>query len=414
MQDRPENPVSAFSGNHTCGDRVAETTHSKMALMKVAIYNASERYHGYSTGVGRHVIRMVAGLDRHPAFDVSFMVPSDFWERDRLCGKGDILSSVASVRLPLSRRMLAATSLTLNRPRIDTYGDAIDWVYSPREQLVSTRRAATAITIHDVYALEPAHRQTGLPRTRWQEILWKKAVQRASIILTVSEFSKGRICELLGADSARVHVIGNGVEELFFEIAKADPEQISPLADTPYFLVVGGITRKKGASNVLAFASRLRMLSGKARVVVIGPVESPYEAQVRQARNIIRLERGIPDEVIARWLRGAVALLLLSNYEGFGIPALEAMAAGVPVVGNSVASIPEVIGDAGLLIDATSKEQIDDAISLQFDKNLRDELVRRGQDRVEQWRWETCVNRLAQLLLQGQGSYTPTGDLDEN
>jgi len=381
--------------------RIDDTRHPSARLprrIRIGVYNASERYHGYTTGVGRHVNRMVAGLATHPDFDVTFMVPKDHWVLDRACTPEDQLFGVRSMRLPQSRQALQIASLLLRRPLLDKYLAGVDWIYSPREQLFATGSAAAAVTFHDVYHLEPSNPDNAHPRAIRLRVLWRAAVERAATVLTTSEFSKQRICEILRADASRVHVIGNGVEEIFLDVAKSDPRKVSPLPEHTYFLSIGGLSRKKGGHNILLFANRLEKCDRDARLVVIGPVEPQYAGAAHASGNILIIDRGLPDYQIARWIRGALAVLVLSEYEGFGIPALEAMAAGVPVIANDASSLPEVVGDAGLMIDAASMKDIDSALDIRSDPGLRAELIKRGCERVKRWRWDQCVDKLSAAL----------------
>jgi glycosyltransferase involved in cell wall biosynthesis len=378
----------------------AGTVATTSRTIKVAIYNASERYCGHTTGVGKHVNHMVAGLARRSRFGVTFWVPRDYYAADQSCSAKDPLHDVQSRPLPMTRRGILLSSLAMNGPAFETMTGPVDIVYSPREQIFSTRTAKRVLTIHDVYRFDGGGARAAIhPAELILRAAWRTAVRRASLVLTVSEFSKQRICRLLGADASRVVVVGNGVEELFFRAAEIDPQFIDPFDGKDYFLAVGGLTRKKGAANLIRLA---RLLERKARdtvVAVIGPVETEYQAEVGALRNLVVVERGLSDERVAELVRGAIAIVVLSNYEGFGIPALEAMAANVPVVGNTAAAaLTEVIGDAGLMINASLDRELEHVLALRNDTSMRDHFVRRGQVRVQHWRWERCVERLAEVL----------------
>ena len=131
---------------------------------------------------------------------------------------------------------------------------------------------------------------------------------------------------------------------------------------------------------------------------MIGPVDPAYLADVQASRNVIIRNRGMDDEEIARWIRGAVSLVLLSEYEGFGIPAVEAMAAGVPVIASNRAALPETVGKAGLLVDPQSHSQLEEAAEIWRDHRLRDQLIMLGHERAATMKWERQADKLAEIL----------------
>jgi glycosyltransferase involved in cell wall biosynthesis len=368
--------------------------------IKVAVFNSSERYGGWGAGVDKHVKHMVAGLAKQPGFTVDFWVPKDFWERDRLCVGASPLSAVRSSKLPLSRRTLLALSFFTGRPSVEQLVGSVDWAYCPREVLVATRQSRSAVTVHDVYTFEADQWSAWDWRKRMRRAVLARAVESATVVLTVSEFSKSRICEIFSINPEKVGIVGNGVEESFFDASKIDPEAASPLPKLGYFVSIGGFTRKKGARNLLEFATILQRQSKPLHLVVIGPIEEEYASDVQSQKNVIAIERGMTDEDIARWVRGSIAAVMLSEYEGFGIPMLEAMAAGVPVIASARGALPEVVGDAGLVVEPRRFADLEAAVGIWNDRTLRDQLIELGRRRAQTMRWSQCVSKLAARLRE--------------
>ena len=369
-------------------------------MIRIAVYSGTERFHGYTTGVGRHVKRIVADLAQNPDFSAVFWVPKNCWAQDQKCPVTETLGRVATSRMPISRRLYAIAALTTGSPKFEDFAGEVDWVYCPREVLVTTRKARLAVTIHDLYDFEPEQRRLVSPRQALIFAGWAKAAATATTVLTVSEFSKSRICEIFGVEEKRVMVVGNGVEPLFFDVAEEDPEEVSPLKGQRYFISVGGLSKKKGALHLIAFAKLLEKMSSPAKLAVVGPIDPEFENEARAYRNLMPVERGLDDISLARFLRGALASIVFSTYEGFGIPALEAMAAGVPVLANRQPALMEVIGDAGIIIDAKSERELCEALAIGHDGNLRDDLIRRGRERVQHYSWDGCSEKVAKLLRE--------------
>lgn len=194
-------------------------------------------------------------------------------------------------------------------------------------------------------------------------------------------------------------------EKIFNVSCGVDPAY-HPADDTyglpfPYLLCVSNRKRHKNEFRVVEAFSRSG-LSSEIRLVFTGA--STAELSEFIERNHVTAQvfftGVVPEEKLPSLYRGAVALVFPSLYEGFGLPVLEAMACGTPVVTANVTALPEVAGDAALLVDPTSVEQIAEAIrQIVSETALRQQLRERGLSRAARFSWESTTARVHQLML---------------
>lgn len=356
----------------------------------------------YGGGIARHTREMVLGLARRPGVSVEILA-----SRTSLGKNADLAR--AFHELPI--RHLPFSNVTLERlwkaagwPRVDGYvSSTCDVIYAPAHARLPSRGIPTVMTIHDIQAFEPDLPWSNTPEHRTFHRKWRswlpKAAREATRILTVSEFSKRRIAELAGVDPSKIGVVGNGVSDVFFQARRPPhaPRQ-------PSVVVVGGLRTKKGAADTLAVARILADRCSPLQIDVVGDNEHRWVAESRLLPNV-HLHGPLPDEKLADMLAQASSLLFLSPYEGFGIPAVEAMAAGTPAVVANAAALPEVVGGAGLIIDSKEHEQIAHELHrLHVDLAVRNEMLIKGFEHAARHTWAACVNRLLDQLRQIAGT----------
>jgi glycosyltransferase involved in cell wall biosynthesis len=291
-------------------------------------------------------------------------------------------------------------------PPMDAYLDPdIDWVYAPMDTLFPTNtRVRKAITLHDVHPFEDLpwrpRRQQAWQRWKWSRWV-RRALDECEIILTVSEFSKRRMIDLLDADGGRIHVVGNGVDECFFEAAARPADTFPRPVPQPYLLMIGGLRIAKGGTQLLAVANELLARGSDVRLVVAGPNDPALAEQARAYGNVLLLGM-VPDDALPGLLKHSLALLFLSLYEGFGIPPLEAMAVGTPAIVADRASLPEVVGTAGIIVDPDASHAITDlCLNLEADRALRDSIISAGRAHAAGYTWAKCANDVLGALRSG-------------
>ncbi len=375
-------------------------------MMKVAVYFSPWGKAISPTGVSRHAVEMTAGLGSRS--DIQTTRFSTRAEHERFTNKlPERVAKVPVSLLPGREAFARRLFMTQNWWGVDRWAENPDWVYCTKEQPVTTRRAKLAVTVHDVLALEA----NGLYNSqkvsfyrRWLLGYIMRRLCRADLITTVSEFTKNRLVELVGVDPARVVVTGNGVSDTYFRGPQPqDVELLSQYGVEPqkYFVSVGGLTWRKGGDLLLGLGSILQQQGCNHPILVTGRrhdddlVARLKECQADHRDFPVRLLGYVSDDHQCILLSNAVALVFPTRYEGFGIPAIEAMAAETVAVCSSTTSIPEVVGDAGILVDPLTEENLAQALlTLVHRPSSRRPLIERGKIHAEQYRWSNCVNRL--------------------
>lgn len=257
----------------------------------------------------------------------------------------------------------------------------------------------TVCTFHDLFALTGEY-STPEFRARFAEQA-RRAAERSDAIIAVSRFTASQVEQLLGVESSRIHVIPHGVR-----IPPASSQSSPPREKMVLF--VGAIQRRK---NIARLVKAFERMPADWRLTLAGATDG-YEAaaQLRAIedsprRSGIDVMGYVPSETLASLYARAGIFAFPSLDEGFGIPALEAMAHGVPVITSQCSALPEAAGDAAILIDPTNTDQLAVELNrLASDEDLRADLIRRGLTRARQFPWEAAVEKtwdVYQSLLTG-------------
>jgi glycosyltransferase involved in cell wall biosynthesis len=236
----------------------------------------------------------------------------------------------------------------------------------------------------------------------WYQWLIPRLARRARRIITVSKFSRQRLLEFTGVDPDRVVVIPNGVSPQF---APVEPEKVAAVKarlglPARYVLSVGSLEPRKNLSRLLEAWRRLPSVAPDVSLVLVGATSKVFQT--------VDFARDVPSVVFAGYVNdhdlpavysGAQMFVYPSLYEGFGLPVLEAMACGTPVVCSSATALPEVVGDAGILVDPYQPEAIADGIRrLLADIPLQQRLRQRGLELAGEYTWERTAKATWQVL----------------
>ncbi len=280
-----------------------------------------------------------------------------------------------------------------------------DLFFSPGYNSPLFCAAPFVFTLHDLNHIDRPENSTALKRLYYATLL-KRACHRAAGIVTISEFSRGRIIEWSGVRPEKVCNVGCGVDPEYRP--GADP----PPLPFPYFLCVSNRKRHKNEFRTVEAFARAG-LSREMRLVFTGNPTAELAECIERQRVKPRVDFvGVVAEAqLPSLYRGADALVFASLYEGFGLPVLEAMACGTPVVTANTSALPEVAGDAALLVDPTSVEQIADAMErIVDDSSLRKQLRSRGLAQAARFSWAGTATGVRKLLTGNAMQAAGTGD----
>lgn len=281
----------------------------------------------------------------------------------------------------------------LHPPRL--LPDGIDVYHATYWPLPLDRRIPMVLTIHDLLTLREPSWGTAKMRTEQHTIL--ALARRAAHILCDSDATRQDVLARTAIAPERVSTVYLGVApEMFAEVA---PEQVAAVrrrhgVERPYIVSLSTRDPRKNLGRLIdAYDMLCEDVGPEWDLVLIGAGGwgkddvAPRMARPRQGRVIVTGH--IPREDIAPMLAGAGAMGYVSLAEGFGLPPLEAMACGCPVVTSNVSSLPEVVGDAALTVDPLDTEAIGDALQrVLTDRALADNLRARGRERARQFTWE--------------------------
>jgi glycosyltransferase involved in cell wall biosynthesis len=358
-------------------------------------YQAGHAYGGIARYVRNLVPALAAGApsDQFVLFSNHFRTPEAQWRPDG--------ENVSQVNLRVPRRLVQACWDRLSWPPVETIIGPVDIFHGTHFVLPAVRRAKRVLTVHDVAFMRHPEYFSDQPLNEWghtREL--RPALERADVVIADSRSTRDDLVECLGYPKERIRVILLGVERSFFVPNDADLSAIEARYGLvrPYIVfLVGTPEPRKNLPRTIAAARRA---APELPLVVVGHAAAIRALLGRETPGII-LTGAVPDADLPLILHGAEIALYPSLYEGFGFPAVEAMAAGVALITSDRSSLPEVVGDAALLVDPESEEEIAAAIHLLLDDSARrGELVRRGRARARELSWEATAQQVLELYRE--------------
>jgi glycosyltransferase involved in cell wall biosynthesis len=356
-------------------------------------------------GIGtyiRNLLRHLARLDR----DTEFVILARPFDCSALASLGQNFRIVPEAAANYSVAEQIRIPFALRREGVTLF-HAPHYVLPP---LVTCR---SVVTIHDcIHLMFPQYLPSRLALTYARTSI-TLASRRATRVLTVSESSKRDILRFVDVPPDKIDVIYNAYDERFgIEPREEDVIRVREryqLHDE-FVLYAGNVKPHKNLERLIEAFDLVRKRGlGHLKLVLIGDEISKYAALRRavhshQLHKYVRFLGYLPEETLAVMYRLAGVFVFPSLYEGFGLPPLEAMASGTPVVTSNISSLPEVAGDAAVLVDPYRPESIADGIErVLCDETLRRDLRARGLARARQFSWESSVRRVREIYGEVAG-----------
>ena len=350
------------------------------------------------TGVGEYMHQLVRAYTAARGTEDAVAVFTASWKDRPAAGTGAALgAAVVDRRIPVG--VLNFLWHRLEWPPIETLVGAVDVVHAAHPLLIPARRAAQVVTVHDLFFLthpEQTHREI----RRDYAALSAPHARRAHAVVTPSHYTRDLVVSQLGVPAGQVYACPFGAPA-WRELGRAP--------NTPrdgYFLFVGTLLARKNVGTLLdAYAALRGRIANAPRLILAGAATAdagPWLARLTSAplRGHVEHLGYVGDEARERLYAGARALVMPSLDEGFGIPALEAMSAGVPVIASNRGSLPEVIGSGGTLLDPMDA----DGFAAAMARIAEDEAWARAQgaaglERAQAFTWDAAARRLHQAYV---------------
>ena len=279
------------------------------------------------------------------------------------------------------------------------------------------------VTVHDVLDhLTDVRLISGIKRF-WHFQLTRRALQGAARIVAVSQFTRQEVRQLFGIPQTKIDVAYNALDERFLRGHATDAEKLI-IAERyqvhyPFLLYVGRVSAHKNVVRIIEAFSALKTELAKdgeypdLKLIIIGDDVSSHPDLRRTVRRSgvdkdVRFLGFVPIDTLRIFYDAARVFVFPSLYEGFGLPPLEAMAHGTPVVTSNTSSLPEVVGDAAVLVNPENVFEIMRGLhSALLNPVLRDQMKQRSVEQVRKFSWETSVRQLLKTYRMALGNTLP-------
>lgn len=367
-----------------------------MTALRVGIY-APNMTTGAPSGVERYISELVRAFAALPGDDEFVLfTDSEAWPVSPRLRRVHLLPMGRLQRIRCDRGGLARIA----RP------ERLDVLHCPKSAVPAGLDFPAVATVHDVIFLKYPDFYPFWWRWYWVRSL-RKSMERAAAAVCVSETTARDLEALVPAARGKAVAVPSGIDGRFGAITDEAAASVRRRlgVEGPYFLSVGNLTARKNVPVLLEAFEEVRRRHPLALVIAGAP---DYGARgimpLIERQTAVKHLGHVGDEPLAALYRGAVALVYPSQYEGFGLPALEAMSCGCPVIASTGGALPETVGDAGLLVEPGSAPALAAAMTrLLTEPGLREILVGKGRARAAAFTWRRTAERMMEVFRKVAG-----------
>lgn len=345
-------------------------------------------------GISRYFVELIRHLNRRENIEIKIIAPLYINSYARELDNG-IVSGVYIPRFPKTARLIKLFSQITSPWSVSRFSpDIVHETYYSYKPLISSEKVKTVITVYDMI-----HERLSkfFPYGDKTHLIKQQAVKRADHVICISETTKQDLIEILGIDQSKISVVHLG-----FDLTVTSEETDRRCFSEPYLLYVGDREGYKNFARFLTAYSINQNLYKYYKIICFGggkfkQTEQQLCKNLGLSPNSVLYFEG-SDTTLAQLYRHAAALVYPSLYEGFGIPPLEAMSYGCPVICSSGGSIPEVVGDAGSFFDPYNEDSMAHAIEqVVLSQEYSETLRVLGTQRIARFSWDICAQKTNQV-----------------